>query len=235
MLIRERAFVLKTMPYREEHILVTLLTEKNGIRRALAQKAQLCNHPLHAVCQPLVEADFLLRASIGGLATILQSEVIHFHSEVRFDVAKSAFAAVFSEWLIQAAGDEGLLHPLQSFACYESGLYWLEESRVIPALVYLRFLACTIKEAGLSLDRYEIGKMALSTSAASLLDGLITEGQRDDLAASSQAATDELVSKISSWIYDQTGIVLKSLKIALQLSIGTIDTYQVDWKRGEER
>ncbi len=235
MLIRERAFVLKTMPYREEHLLVTLLTEKNGIRRALAQKAQLGNHPLHAVCQPFVEADFLLRASNSGLATILQSEVIHFHSEVRFDLAKSAFAAVFSEWLMQVAGEEGLLHPLQTFSCYESGVYWLEESRVIPALVYLRFLACTIKEAGITLDRDEIEKMALSPSAASLLDGLITEGPRDDLATFSQDAIHELVSKISSWIYDQTGIVLKSLKIALQLSIGTIDTYQVDRKRGEER
>ncbi len=235
MLIRERAFVLKTIPYQEGNLIVTLLTEKNGIRRAIAQKAQTSNHPLHAVCQPLVEADFLLNISGGGLASMLQSEVKNFHSEVRFDLVKSAVAAIFAEWLIQAGGEEGLTFPSQSFACFRSGVYWLAESRENLIVACLRFLVCTISEAGIALDPDEFGRWSLSKAATSLLEEVLIGDVWKELNGYSQDAALELVNKLSAWIYDQTGIVLKSLKIALQLSIDTTSSYQLDEKRGEER
>ena len=220
MLTRERAFILKIKPFREGHLLVTLLTEKRGVLRALAQKAQFSNSPLHASCQPFVEADFLLRVSTKSMATILQSEIIDPHSILRFDYSKAGFAAACSEWIRQVAGEEGLTIPSAAFHCLENGLSWIENGSE-PALAYLRFLSCALSEVGISLAVDELFPFKLSSNATELLIEMIeNQGLIHADVHYSRDSVYELLEILSLWIFDQTGIVLKSLKLAIQLSGG---------------
>ena len=220
MLTRERAFILKSKPFREGHLLVTLLTEKRGVLRALAQKAQFSNSPLHASCQPFVEADFLLRVSPKSMASILQSEVIDSHRILRYDYNKAGFAAACSEWIRQVAGEEGLATPATAFHCFENGLTWIENASE-PAFAYLRFLSCALSEAGISLEVDELLTWKLSANATELLIEMIeSRGQLPTDVHYARDSIYELLEILSLWIFDQTGIVLKSLKLAIQLSGG---------------
>ena len=220
MLTRDLAFVLAIKPYREGHLLVVLLSKRHGLIRAVAHKAQQAKSLLHSTCQPFVEADFLLRLSDNGLADILQAETLDAHSALRMDMVKAGFAAACSEWLMQAAGQDGLARPATAYACYQDGLRGLARMEV-PALTYLRFLFCTLHEAGLALNAAEMASWRLSPAAQRLLAGVVASEASTTVSGNARDATNELLDAVSSWVFDQTGIVLKSLKIAIQLALGS--------------
>ncbi len=215
MLTRDHAFVLTAKPYQEGHLMLALLTERHGLIRAVARRAQQTVSPLRSACQPVVEADFLLRLSDNGLADVLQAEVIDAHARVRGDLARAGFAAACTEWLMQTGGRTGLTHPHIAYPCYQTSLRALAADREPPALVYLRFLARTLPEAGLVFDAKEIALWSLSEGARRLLHGVVAES---DSVAAAPDVIHEALSVVGGWIFDQTGIVLKSLKIAIQLT-----------------
>lgn len=217
MLERVQAIILQSTPYREEHRMLTLLTGKYGLIRAIANKSLTPGTPLYVASQPFVQADFLLRKERSGWGSILQGEAVFAHLELRQDYLLMSFASACAEWVIKVAGDEGLTAPEQVYRGL-TGAFQSFKQKVSPLLVFLAFQIQTLNEAGILLTRAEFAGWPLSPLAQDLLQRL--SATVDEMPASvetSQSAELEVLSGLRQWIFDQTGIVLKSLKPALQL------------------
>lgn len=129
--------VMKAAPYGEHHRLVTVLTPKHGVLRAVAHGAQKQNSPLHACTVPCTEATFLLDVREQQLSAIRQGELLRGYETVKTDFLRSAYAQAISELVLQGARSEPFHRPSRVYSTVRACWTLLGESPSPRAVLVL--------------------------------------------------------------------------------------------------
>ena len=149
-LLSTRAIVLRTSPYGESDLIVSLLTEQFGKRSAFAARARTANKKLRGGLRPLSLAVVHLKPRLGSdLDRLMESEVEHDASILGKDLRVFGVASVAAEaasWMLaDHQGDASL------FERTERLFIWLVAAERPDALLWVglcRYLLLLLDDAG---------------------------------------------------------------------------------------
>lgn len=149
-LLSTRAIVLRTSPFGESDLVVSLLTEQFGKRSAFAARARTANRKLRGGLRPLSVAVVHLKPRQGSeLDRLMESEVQYDAATLGRDLRVFGVASVAAEaasWMLADHQGDALL-----FERTERLFQWLTASDRPDALLWVglsRYLLLLLEEAG---------------------------------------------------------------------------------------
>ncbi len=211
--------VLQTRPFGENHRMVTLLTVNVGVHKAVAFSAQKLQHPLYAVCQPLVRSRVLFTTPEQGLREVVQGQIITGYERIKTDVVLLAYAQAMCELVLRVAQDDvseagtkQSVNQRDLFAIFDRSLSFMEKNND-PWGPFSFLQLWMMRYLGLGDDPSEWA-------------AVVQAGVAQDLALASQVSLDEYLSSpldravsktitaaLSQELDDRAGIKLKSRRV----------------------
>lgn len=206
--------VLQARPFGENHRMVTLLTVNFGVHNAVAFSAQKMQHPLYAICQPLVRSRVLLTKSERGLNEVVQGQIITSYDRIKADIVLLAYAQAMCE-LVTRLGQESTVQRVNQrdlFAIFERSLDYMEQNNdpwgpfSFLQLWMMRYLGLgddpfawdMVVRAGIAEDLARASKFSLGDYLSAPMD---------------RAVSKTIAAALSQELDDRAGIKLKSRRV----------------------
>lgn len=107
--IRDRSrevLVLKSLPYKEQDRLLTLLSPEQGVERAIARGAAKANSSLRPIAQAYTQASLLLSPAKGGISFVREGTPLRCFLPLDAGLERFAYGAYFSELALSVAQPE---------------------------------------------------------------------------------------------------------------------------------
>ena len=134
MLQRVEGIVLRTNPYGESNLILTLLTRELGKIGVVARGAKKTNSRLASSSQLFTYGSFLIQKG-SGLGTLSQGEIIHSFRDLREDLVATSYASLLVE-LTDKAVEEKKNNPFLFELLYQL-LNYMNEGTDAEVLAYI--------------------------------------------------------------------------------------------------
>jgi len=134
MLQRVEGIVLRTNPYGESNLILTLLTRELGKIGVVARGAKKTNSRLASSSQLFTYGSFLIQKG-SGLGTLSQGEIIHSFRDLREDLVATSYASLIVE-LTDKAVEEKKNNPFLFELLYQL-LNYMNEGTDAEVLAYI--------------------------------------------------------------------------------------------------
>ncbi|MDF2668619.1 MAG: repair protein RecO [Paenibacillus sp.] len=105
MLYRVEGIVIRSFPYGEGHIILTLLTKEYGKMSVMVRGAKKAKSRNSAITQLFTYGEFVFFKS-GSMGTLSNGEIIKAFQKLREDIHKSAYGAYMMELTDRLLGDQ---------------------------------------------------------------------------------------------------------------------------------
>ncbi|MDF2814502.1 MAG: repair protein RecO [Paenibacillus sp.] len=105
MLYRVEGIVIRSFPYGEGHIILTLLTKEYGKMSVMVRGAKKAKSRHSAITQLFTYGEFVFFKS-GSMGTLSNGEIIKAYQKLREDIHKSAYGAYMMELTDRLLGDQ---------------------------------------------------------------------------------------------------------------------------------
>lgn len=248
MLQRVEGIVLRTNPYGESNLIITLLTRELGKIGVVARGAKKTNSRLASVSQLFTYGSFLIQKG-SGLSTLSQGELIDSFRDLREDLYATSYASIIVE-LTDKAVEEKKNNPylfelvLQLLQHMNEGadaevLAYLFMTKMVPVLGYHPFydhcischcsandnlfVAFSVKEGGFLCQRCK-SKDSFAFQVTEKTVKLMRLFYHFDVNRLGKIEVSDQTKKqlkqiIFSYYDEYSGIYLKSRKFLEQLSV----------------
>jgi len=107
--IRDRSrevLVLKSLPYKEQDRLLTLLSPEQGVERAIARGAAKPGSSLRPIAQPYAQASLLLSPAKGGVSFVREGTPLRCFLSLDAGLERLSYGAYFAELALSVAQPE---------------------------------------------------------------------------------------------------------------------------------
>ncbi|MFC0188146.1 DNA repair protein RecO [Fictibacillus aquaticus] len=135
MIIKAEGIVIKTVPYGESNVIVTLFTREAGKIGVMARGAKKTKSRLSSVVQLFTYGMYVFQKG-SGLGTLNQGEVLESFRSIREDLIKTSYSAYISELLDKVA--EGNKKNPYLFEHFYQSLRFIDEG-TDPEIITLLF------------------------------------------------------------------------------------------------
>lgn len=103
---KREALILKSIPYKEQDRLLTLLSPEHGVEKAIARGAAKANSSLRPVAQPYCQVSLLLSPAKGGISFLREGLPLRRFLPLNASFEALAYGAYFSELSLSVAQQE---------------------------------------------------------------------------------------------------------------------------------
>ncbi len=202
--------VLQTRPFGENHRMVTLLTVHVGVHNAVAFSAQKLQHPLYAVCQPLVRSSVLFTKPERGLQEVVQGQIITSYDRIKADVVLLAYAQAMCELVLRLPQVD--VDQRDLYTVFTGSFAYMEKSDD-PWRPFSFLQLWMLHNLGLGDDPFAWDTVVQAGVAHNLAQ--TNRGTLDDYLSSSldRAVSKTIAAALSQELDDRAGIRLKSRRV----------------------